>query len=234
MWQYQMVHLASHGVRTIAYDKRGHGRSSDPGSGYNFDTLADDLASVIEQLELHDVVLVGHSMGAGEVVRYLSRHGSSRISRILLLAPTMPFILKTADNPDGVDKEALQRTRILLATDFPKWLAANAAPFFRPETTPGMIEWGIDMCYQASLKALIDTNIAGTETDFRAELRKVTLPALIIHGDSDSSAPLDFTGRRTAQLIPGSELKVYSGAPHGLFITHMERLNRDLLAFVTG
>jgi pimeloyl-ACP methyl ester carboxylesterase len=234
MWQYQMIHLGNHGIRTIAFDRRGHGRSSDPGSGYDFDTLADDLAVMIDQLNLRDVVLVGHSMGAAEVVRYLSRHGSSRVSRVLLLSPTMPLILKTPDNPDGVDKADLDHFRATLSTDLPRWLAENAPPFFRPETTPRTVEWGIGLCLQASLKALIETNIADTETDFRDELRRLDVPVLVIHGDQDVSAPLDFTGRRTAQLIPGARLAVYEGGPHGLFITHMDQLNRDLLAFVQG
>jgi non-heme chloroperoxidase len=234
MWQYQMLHLSNHGVRTLAYDRRGHGRSTDPGLGYDIDTLADDLAAVINQLDLRDVILVGHSMGAAEVVRFLSRHGASRVSRVLLLSTTLPFILKTRDNPQGIDKTALDQIRAALATDFPKWLTENAPPFFRPETTPRMVEWGINMCQQASLKALIETNIALTETDFRAELRKLKTPVFLIHGDHDVSAPLDFTARRTAQLIPGAQLQIYEGGPHGLFVTHMDRLNRDLLAFVNG
>jgi pimeloyl-ACP methyl ester carboxylesterase len=234
MWQYQMIHLAGQGFRCVAYDRRGHGRSSDPGRGYDYDTLADDLASVMERLNLRDAVLVGHSMGAGEVVRYLTRHGAKRVSRALLVAPALPFILKTADNPDGVDKEVLDTVRGRFCTDFPKWLADNAPPFFLPETSPEMVQWGVRMALQTSLKALVDSNHADTETDFRAEMRRIATPTLIIHGDSDHSAPLDFTGRRAAKLIPVSELKVYEGAPHGLFITHMDRLNRDLLEFVKG
>ena len=234
MWQYQMIHLANQGFRCIAYDRRGHGRSSDPGRGYDYDTLAGDLASVMERLDLRDAVLVGHSMGAGEVVRYLTRYGTKRVSRALLLAPTLPFILKTEDNPDGVDRHVLDTVRARYCTDFPKWLADSAPPFFLPETSPEMVQWAVRMALQASLKALVDANRTDTEADFRPEMRKIATPTLIIHGDRDHSAPLDFTGRRTAKLIPGSELKVYEGAPHGLFITHMERLNRDLLAFVKG
>ncbi len=234
MWQYQMIHLANQGFRCIAYDRRGHGRSSDPGRGYDYDTLAGDLASVMERLDLRDAVLVGHSMGAGEVVRYLTRYGTKRVSRALLVAPSLPFILKTEDNPDGVDKSLLDTFRAQICRDFPKWLADNAPPFFLPETSPEMVQWAVRMALQASLKALVDANRTDTEADFRPEMRKIATPTLIIHGDRDHSAPLDFTGRRTAKLIPGSELKVYEGAPHGLFITHMERLNRDLLAFVKG
>lgn len=234
MWQYQMLHLASQGLRCIAYDQRGHGRSSDPGQGYDYDRLADDLAAVIEQLNLREVTLVGHSMGGGEVVRYLSRHGNSRIARVVLLASATPFMLKTADNPDGVDKKIFDHMHAMWSRDFPKWLADNARPFFVPETSPEMVQWGVRMCLQSSLKALIDCNQEVTQTDFRAELRKITVPTLVIHGDADQSTPLELTGRKTARLIQGSRLKVYEGAPHGLFVTHIDRLNRDLLAFIKG
>jgi non-heme chloroperoxidase len=234
MWQYQMIHLAGQGLRCVAYDSRGHGRSSDPGQGYDYDTLADDLATVIEQLNLREVTLVGHSMGGGEVVRYLSRHGAKRIARAALVSPSLPFLLKTADNPDGVDKSVFERLRATWSKDFPKWLADNARPFFTPETSPEMIQWGVRMCLQASLKALLDCNRADTETDFRAELPKIAVPTLIIHGDKDVSTPLELTGRKTARLIPGSQLNVYEGAPHGLMFTHMDRFNRDLLAFIKG
>jgi len=234
MWQYQMIHLAGQGLRCVAYDSRGHGRSSDPGQGYDYDTLADDLAAVIERLNLREATLVGHSMGGGEIVRYLSRHGAKRIARAALVAPTTPFILKTEDNPDGVDKRVFEQLRATWGRDLPKWLADNARPFFSPETSPEMIQWGVRMGLQASLKALIDCNRAVTETDFRAEGPKITVPTLIIHGDKDVSAPLELTGRKTARLIPGSQLKVYEGAPHGLMFTHMNRFNRDLLAFIKG
>src|SRR5215475_14622464 len=234
MWQYQMVHLAGQGLRCVAYDSRGHGRSSDPGRGYDYDTLAGDLAAVIEQLNLREVTLVGHSMGCGVVVRYLSSHGPRRVARVALVSPSLPFLLKTENNPDGVDKSVFERLRATWSKDFPKWLADNARPFFTPETSPEMIQWGINMCLQASLKALIDCNRADTETDFRAELPKITTPALIIHGDKDVSAPLELTGRKTARLIPGSQLKVYEGAPHGLMFTHMDRFNRDLHNFIKG
>jgi pimeloyl-ACP methyl ester carboxylesterase len=234
MWQYQMIHLAGQGLRCVAYDSRGHGRSSDPGQGYDYDTLADDLAAVIEQLDLREVTLVGHSMGGGQVVRYLSRHGARRIARAALVAPSTPFILKTADNPDGVDKRVFDNLRAMWSKDFPRWLADNARPFFTTETSAEMVQWGVRMCLQASLKALLDCNRADTETDFRAELPKITVPTLIIQGDKDVSTPLELTGRKTARLIPGSQLKVYEGAPHGLMFTHMDRFNRDLLGFAKG
>jgi non-heme chloroperoxidase len=232
LWQYQMIHLIDQGLRCVAYDRRGHGRSSDPGRGYTCDRLADDLAGVIEQLELREVTLVGHSLGCGEIVRYLSRHGAGRIARAVLVSPTLPFVLKTADNPDGVlDRSVVDKLRAKLTTDYPQWLADNARPFFVPETSPEMIEWVVRMCLQTSLKAILDCNRVGLETDYRSELPKITVPTLIIHGDKDVSAPLERTGRKTAQLIPRSRLVVYEGAPHGLMFTHMDQLNADLVSF---
>ncbi|MGH2589034.1 MAG: alpha/beta fold hydrolase, partial [Dehalococcoidia bacterium] len=232
MWQYQMVHLAGLGVRCITYDQRGHGRSDQPGGGYDFDTLADDLAAVIDHLDLHEVTLIGHSMGGGEIVRYLSRHGAGRIARLALIAPTTPFLLKTADNPDGVDKSLFEHARAAWRRDFPKWLMDNARPFVVPETSPEMVHWVAGLMQQCSLKAAIDLNHAVTETDFRAEMPAITVPTLIIHGDADVSAPLDLTGRRSAHLIPDSRLTVYEGAPHGLMFTHIDHLNDDLRAFI--
>ncbi len=234
MWGAQMACLSQQGLRCIAYDRRGHGRSDDSGGGYDFDTLADDLAALIEQLDLRGATLVGHSMGCGEIVRYLTRHGAGRTARILMLAPALPFALKAADNPDGVDACVLDQMRAAWRHDRPKWLIDNARPFFVPETSPEQIQWVLSLMLQSSLQAWLDCNHAGTETDFRAELPAIDVPTLIVHGDADVSAPLEQTGRKTAQLISGSRLSVYEGAPHGLFITHQDRFNRDLLAFVQG
>ena len=154
--------------------------------------------------------------------------------RIALVSPTMPFLLKTADNPQGVEKAALERLRTSWKKDFSRWVTENARPFFVPETSDGMVDWGISMVRQASLQALIDCNRADAETDFRTELPRVAVPALVIHGDKDVSAPLELTGRKTAALIPGSRLVIYEGAPHGLMLTHVDRLNADLLQFLTG
>jgi pimeloyl-ACP methyl ester carboxylesterase len=235
-WEYQMTHLADRGVRALAYDRRGHGRSGQPAFGYDFDALADDLAAVIEGLDLRDVTLVGHSMGAGEVVRYLSRHHARRVARIVLVAPIGPLTLRTADNPDGVERSDLEKSRASLGKDRPGNIAKAAAAFFGAEknsVSPAMLEWWTSMIlHQCSLKVMLDLHRVFTETDFRPDLRTITVPTLIIHGDSDTSTPLDFTGRRMAALIRGSQLKVYEGAAHGLPITHMDALNRDLLAFI--
>src|SRR5262249_44683000 len=221
MWEYQMAYLSGQGLRCIAYDRRGHGRSSQPGHGYDYDTLADDLATVIAQLDLREVTLVGHSMGGGEIVRYLTRHGASSVSRIVLVASITPFLLKTGDNPEGVDGSYFEGLRKALARDRPRWFAVAAPAFFGAglpncSVSSEMIQWGVTMCLQSSLKATIDASRAFAETDFRAEMRKITVPALIIHGDRDNGATIDLTGRKSAKLIRRSQLKVYEGAPHGL------------------
>lgn len=232
MWQYQMTPLARQGLRCVAYDRRGHGRSDQPDGGYDYDTLADDLAEVIERLDLREVTLVGHSMGGGEVVRYLSRHGDSRIARVALLAPAVPFLLKTAANAEGLDANVFEQRRAAWSTDFPDWLKENARPLFAPEISPAMLQWLVNLCLQSSLKAVIDSSYAIAETDFRAELSAITVPTWILQGDADLSTPLELTGRKVAQLLPGSVLKIYEGAPHGLMFTHRERLKDDLLAFL--
>jgi pimeloyl-ACP methyl ester carboxylesterase len=232
MWQYQMLHVASAGVRAIAYDQRGCGRSTDPGTGYDFDSLADDLGVVIDQLGLRKVVLVGHSIGTGQIVRYISRHGSDKVSGIVLLGASLPYMQRSPDNPDGIDPARFEHLRLLIRTDVPKWLGDGAKRFFVPETSAETVQWGVRMCTENSIWALTQTDRTEVETDFRTELPKVKVRTLVVHGDADRTCPLEITGRRVAQLIPGAELRVYEGAPHGLFVTHMERFNNDLLAFV--
>jgi non-heme chloroperoxidase len=236
MWDYQMVPLFQQGFRCVAYDRRGHGRSSHPGGGYDYDTLSDDLAAVLDALDLRDVILVGMSMAGGEMVRYLSRHGSKRVARLVFVATAAtPFVMRTPDNPDGLPAELFEGFRSkLLLRDYPKWLEDNRAPFFVPETSPQMQEWVRTLMLGNSLQALVACNRSQTSTDFRVELTKIALPTLVIHGDKDVSAALERTGKPTAAMIPGARLIVYEGAPHGLFLTHMERLNADLLAFAKG
>jgi pimeloyl-ACP methyl ester carboxylesterase len=232
MWDYQIMPLLDEGHRCVAYDRRGHGRSDAPSHGYDFDTLADDLASVIDALGLEHVTLVGHSMGCGEIVRYLTRHGGGKVARVVLLSPTMPYLLKTADNPDGIDGAMFEAVREMWRQDFPKWVDDNAAPFVVAETSPGMRDWLRQMMLRASLPVLIACNRSLVETDFRAELARLDVPVLLIHGDHDASAPLPLTGARTAALIPHVDFRLYEGAPHGLFVTHMARVNADILSFL--
>lgn len=230
-WGYQMLALADAGYRTIAFDRRGHGRSTDPGGGYDFDTLADDIAAVLDSLDLHDAVLVGHSMGCNEIVRYLSRHGSARVAGAVLLGTMTPFVLKTQDNPDGIDAGFFETFREQLMCDFPQWIADNMVPFVHPETPAGMKAWVTQMALGASLQALVACNRSLVYTDFRLELARIDVPVLLIAGENDASAPFGLTARPTARLIPNATLRVYEGAPHGMFITDMARVKRDLLEF---
>lgn len=238
-FQHQMAELVERGFRTIGFDRRGHGRSDDPGAGYDYDTLADDLAALIEHLDLHELTLVGHSMGGGEIVRYLSRHGDRRVARIVLLAATPPFLLKTESNPDGVDGSRFEAVRAVWRTDFPQWLEDSQGPYLG-DGLPGCAvsestrRWTMNDMLTTSLQAAIDCNRAVVETDFRDELRAIELPTLIIHGDHDASAPIELTGHRQAELIPNSRLHVYEGAPHGLYLTHGARIINDLVAFIDG
>lgn len=233
-WDYQTAFLASQGVRCVSYDRRGHGRSPAPGSGYDFDTLAADLAEVIDGLGLRDITLVAHSMGAGEAVRYLARHGQARVARLALIAPITPFTLKTADNPHGVERAVLEKARAGLALDCPGVVAAAAAGFFGAPANPvsaALVDWWTRMIVdQCSLSVMLELHRAFTETDFRPDLGAISVPTVVIQGDRDTSTPLDFTGRRTVALVKGSELRVYEGAAHGLPVTHMARLNQELLA----
>jgi pimeloyl-ACP methyl ester carboxylesterase len=230
-WQYQMLPLARAGFRCIAYDRRSHGRSSDPGRGYEIDTLADDLASVMDGFGLEDAVLVGHSMGAAEIIRYLTRHGTRRVRGLVLIAPTTPFMKRTADNPEGIDPAISEAVRVRAAQDFPGIVAANIKPFFVATTTPAMVDWIAQMMTDNPLHALLACSLAFSNADFRDALPEIALPTLILHGDADASNPLPLTGRKTAALMPNSELKVYEGAPHGLIFTHMERVNADITTF---
>ena len=232
MWDYQVAALGEAGFRAIAYDRRGHGRSEIPSGGYDYDTLADDLASVLNTLDLRGVTLVGHSMGCGEIVRYLSRHGAGRVDRIVLLAPTTPGLLKGPDNPNGLDPAMFEAVRAAWRQDFRKWMDDNTAAFLTPQTSPGMTRWLTDMMMRTPLEVALACNRAVIGTDFRRELPGITTPTLILHGDKDASAPLDLTGRPTAALIPGSRLTVIPGAPHGLFATHRDEVNARMLAFM--
>lgn len=231
-WQYQMLPLSGAGYRCIAFDRRGHGRSDDPGRNFDMDTLADDVACVMEAFDLRDATLVGHSLGGAEVARYITNHGPSRVARLVLIAPTTPCLLKSADNPGGIDPSFFEGLRAAAAKDFPGVIAANMRPFVTPETSQALLDWVIAMTQQNSLKAIIECNRAFTAADFRAELPKIALPTLVIQGTADVSAPIDITGRKTAALIPNSHLDVVEGAPHGLIYTHMERVNSDILEFM--
>jgi pimeloyl-ACP methyl ester carboxylesterase len=233
-WEYQMAHLASQGLRCVAYDRRGQDRSDEARGGFDFDTLADDLRSVLEQLDLHNVILVGQSMGAGEAVRYVARHNAARIAKLVLIAPITPSVLKSPTNPSGVDPDFLVKVRAALSSDRPGVISGAAPAFFgAPENTvsPEMMQWWVRMLLRCPLHTMLQLHHSFTETDFSPDVASIKLPTLIIQGDKDTSTPLEATGRPTAKMISQSRLEVYEGAAHGLPITHMDRLNRDLLAF---
>lgn len=237
MWEYQAPILANQGQRVVAYDRRGFGRSEQPYTGYDYDTLADDLAAVLEQLNLTNVTLVGFSMGGGEVARYLSRHGSDRIARAVLLSAVTPFMLKTDDNPDGVDASVFQEMLENLAEDRPAFLATFGYKFFGTSTldfsvSSEMMEWAKMLALQASPHATMACVGAFAETDFRRDMAAFNVPTLIIHGEADETVPIAGAGRAAARMIPHAQLVVYADAPHALFITQKDRLTNDLLDFV--
>jgi pimeloyl-ACP methyl ester carboxylesterase len=231
-WGYQMMALQRQGLRCIAFDRRGHGRSSDPGGGYDFDTLAGDIAAVIEALDLRKVVLVGHSMGCNEIVRYLTRSSSARIERIAFLGPMTPGVTLAPSNPNGVDPALLEQFRSQqLLRDYPLWIEENIEPFV-PGANATTRAWLAAMALDNSLQALHDCQAAVQGADMVDELRTIDVPVLIIAGDRDVSAPLELTAKRSAALIPDARLDVIEGAAHGMFVTHVERVNAGLLEFI--
>lgn len=239
MWQYQSTELPKHGIRAIAYDRRGFGHSSKPWEGYDYDTLADDLKGVLDGLDLQDVTLVGFSMGGGEVARYMARHGGARVAKVVFVAAVTPYLLKTADNPEGVDAGIFQQMLEGLNRDWPDFLATFGKQFFnvgmlKQPVSQATLEWMQHLALQASLKATLDCVHSFAETDFRSDLSGMAVPALIIHGDADQIVPMEASANRTVELLRSVQYKVYEGGSHGLFVTHKDELNRDLVQFVTA
>ena len=237
MWEYQSVFLASQGLRVVAYDRRGFGRSSQPWTGYDYDTFADDLKAVMDGLELDGATLVGFSMGGGEVARYMSRHGGARVAKAVLVAAVTPYMLHAPDNPDGVPRSTFDGIIEGLQKDRPHFLATFGKQFFGAgllnfTVTAEILQWSLTMAMLGSPKATLDCVRAFSETDFRPDMAAFRVPTLVIHGDSDATVPVEKSGRIAAKMIPGAELREYSGAPHGLFFTEKDRLNQDLLAFI--
>ncbi len=237
-WEAQMLFLSAHGFRCIAHDRRGHGRSSQPWGGNDMNTYADDLAELLESLDLKSVALVGFSAGGGEIARYIGRHGTGRVSKAALIAAVPPLMLKTSANPGGLSMETFDEIRkgsIIDRSQFYKDLAGG--PFFganRPgaSVSQGMIDsfWLQGML--AGHKNTFDCIKAFSETDFTEDLKKFDVPTLIVHGDDDQIVPIDAAGILASKLVKNSVLKIYEGAPHGLAYTHKDRLNADLLAFL--
>ena len=239
MWDNQTTHLAAHGFRCIAYDRRGFGRSEQPWSGYDYDTLADDLAAVIEALDLRAVSLVGFSMGGGEVARYVARHGAQRVSKAALVSAVTPYLLKTAEHPDGVDVSQFDSIVEGLMADRPKFLAGFGQHFFGNtlidhKVSAETLQWAQGLALQASARATLACVRAFSETDFRPDMAAFTMPTLIVHGTGDKTVPIDVSAHHAAKLAPGARLIAYEGEPHGLMVTAKDRLNADLLSFLQG
>lgn len=237
-WESQMLFLASQGYRVVAHDRRGHGRSSQPWEGNDMDHYADDLAAVIEALDLKDVTLVGFSTGGGEVARYIGRHGTGRVKKAVLVSAVPPMMLKTADNPGGVLLEVFDGIRKASLEDRAQlYLDLASGPFYgfnRPgaKVSQGLIDNWRAQGMQAGHKNTYDSIAAFSATDFRGDLKKFDVPTLVIHGDDDQIVPLESSGKASAALIKDAQLIVYPGAPHGLTDTHKERFNQDLLNFL--
>lgn len=239
-WEAQMLFLASNGYRCIAHDRRGHGRSTQTWDGNEMDTYADDLAAVIDSLDLKKAVVMGFSTGGGEVARYIGRHGTRRVAKAGLISAVPPQMVKTADNPGGVPMEVfdgLRKASIANRSQLYRDLASG--PFFgfnRPGATPsqGLIDSFWLQGMQAGHKNALDCIKAFSETDFKEDLAKFDVPTLIVHGDDDQVVPIATAGLASAKLVKNNTLKVYAKAPHGLTDTHKEQLNTDLLAFLKG
>ena len=237
-WESQMFFLASNGCRCIAHDRRGHGRSSQPWNGNEMDTYADDLAALLDALDVHGATLIGFSTGGGEVARYIGRHGTERVAKAVLAASVPPLMLKTEANPGGLPIDVFDGLRTASVADRSQLYKDLASgPFFgfnRPGAKPseGVIDAFWRQGMQAGHKNAYDCIAAFSATDFTEDLKKFDVPTLIIHGDDDQIVPIDAAGRASARLVKGSTLKVYAGAPHGITDTHKQRFNDDLLAFV--
>ena len=237
MWEYQSSELPKHGYRVIAYTRRGFGQSSKPWSGYDYDTFADDLKAVLEALDLKEVTLVGFSMGGGEIARYMNRHGGARVSKVVFVSAVTPFLLKTGDNPTGADASIFDGMVKAITKDRPDFLTHFGKKFYgvgalSSPVSEGILNWAQNLALVASPKATVDCVRAFSATDFRADLKAIKVPALIIHGDADETVPIAASGDETAKLLPHAKYLKYEGAPHGLFVTEKDRLNRDLLAFL--
>lgn len=235
-WEDQMIFLGAHGYRCIAHDRRGHGRSSQPWNGNDMDTYADDLATVVETLDLRSVIHVGHSTGGGEVARYIGRHGTSRVAKAVLIGAVPPLRLKTGTNPEGTPMEVFDSTRAKVLADRSQFFKELSTAFYganRPgaEVTQGLLDSFWLQGMQAGLKGVHDCIKAFSETDFREDLKRFDVPTLILHGDDDQIVPIAATSMLSAKLIKNAQLKVYPGLPHGMCSTHKDQINSDLLAF---
>ncbi|MGH7516485.1 MAG: alpha/beta fold hydrolase [Gemmatimonadales bacterium] len=236
-WEKQTAALLAAGFRVITYDRRGFGRSSQPATGYDYDTFADDLNKVVTALDLRDFSLVGFSMGSGEVARYIGRYGTERVRNVVFLAGVPPFLLKTTDNQSGVEKSVFDGIKQAIAADRPAFLTQFLNNFYNVNELGGklisdeVVRLSWNVAAGASPKGTLDC-VTAWYTDFRKDLAKVDVPALVIHGDADRILPIEATGRRTNELVKGSRLVVVEGGPHGLTWTHADKVNAELVSFL--
>jgi pimeloyl-ACP methyl ester carboxylesterase len=236
-WEKQLPALLEAGYRVITYDRRGFGHSSQPTSGYDYDTFAEDLNKLMTKLELRDVALVGFSMGGGEVARYLGTYGSDRVQKAVFLASVPPFLLKTPDNPAGVDGGVFDGIKKAIAADRLAFLSKFLADFYNVDVLRGeriseqAVQFSWNVAAGASPKGSLDC-VSAWYTDFRKDLPRINVPTLVVHGDSDRILPIEVTGKRTQEAVKGSRLVVVKGGPHGLNWTHAEQVNRELLDFL--
>jgi len=236
-WDPQMLFLLHKGYRVIAHDRRGHGRSSQPAGGHEMDTFADDLNELIESLNLKDAMLVGHSTGGGEVARYVGRHGTQRVAKVVLIGAVPPLMLKTAANPGGLPIEVFDGIRAGVAADRPQFFKDLATPFYgynRPgaKASQGAIDTFQSIGMLGGIKPEYDCIKAFSETDFTEDLKKFDVPTLFLHGDDDQIVPIGASAHAASKLVKNATLKVYEGAPHGMCTTLADRVNADLLAFL--
>jgi non-heme chloroperoxidase len=238
-WDAQMVFLGERGYRVIAHDRRGHGRSSQPWTGNEMDTYADDLAALVQHLGLKDAIHVGHSTGGGEVARYLGRHGTSRVAKAVLLGAVPPIMVKSDKNPDGVPIDAFDGIRAGVTADRSQFFKDLTMPFYGYNRPGAKISEGVRDSFwlagmQAGHKSALDCIKAFSETDFTDDLKKIDVPTLVAHGDDDQIVPYANAALKTAKLVKGATLKIYPGAPHGLAQIQADMFNADLLAFIKG
>jgi non-heme chloroperoxidase len=237
-WERQMLFLSGQGYRTIAHDRRGHGRSDQPSTGNNMDSYADDLADLIAALDLSDIVLVGHSTGGGEVARYIGRHGTGRVTKAVLVDAIPPQMMQTEGNPHGTPRAVFEQIRAGVIADRSEFYRELTTAFFganRPgnKVTQGMRDAFWLQGLQGGLKGQLECTYTW-ELDYSDDICRFDVPTLIVHGDDDQIVPIDATARRAEQLIPGAVLKIYPGGDHGVAATHADQLNADLLAFIRG
>lgn len=236
-WENQMMFLLQHGYRVIAHDRRGFGRSSQPSHGYDFDTFADDLAALVEALGLTSATFVGHSMGGGEVARYIGRHGEARVAKVALVAAITPFLLKTATNPHGAPVEVFDAMRAAVQSDRSQWNKDVTMSYYSYNRPGAKVSEGVRNDYwrqgmATGLLAAYHAISAFSETDFREDLARISVPTLVVHGSDDQIVPVEISGELAAKAVRNARLVAYEGGSHGLLITQKDRLNADLLSFL--